>query len=149
MLYYKGSVLLKKKKEISVQLKNRALCCFQICRDMQVSRCLVCLHSSSSYSKELLCLLISSGSCWYLDFDTVLTINPLIVLHKCSFFFFFFCNLVSRHIQVCWVEPVINKLFLGYIRVDPLGMIYYVVSPFQVVPGLGLMPPSLYLFLFI
>ena len=56
--------------------------------------CLVYLHSSSSSSKELLCMLICFGSCRHLDFDIVLTINPLIVFWRGSLFIFCL-NLVS------------------------------------------------------
>jgi len=54
------------------------LCCFHW--HLQVSKCLFCLHSGSSSSKELSFLLICSRSCWHLNFDTVLTVHPLIVV---------------------------------------------------------------------
>jgi len=56
------------------------------CASLKVS---CCLHSSSSSLKEFLCLLICSASCSHLDFDTVLTVNQLIALHKYSLFIYF------------------------------------------------------------
>jgi hypothetical protein len=63
---------------------------FQICWDLQDSRRRVCLYSSTSFlsvlvpvtglkllsSKKLLCLMLCSESCWHLDFDNVLAVDP-------------------------------------------------------------------------
>lgn len=74
----------------------------------------VCLHSGTVFlsvsvhgavlgwlrSKEHLRLLICSGGCWFVDFDTVLAADPytnfkpFLIYMKCSLFVFF-CNLVS------------------------------------------------------
>ena len=63
---------------------------FQICWDLQVSRCHVCLYSSSAFlsvlvhvtalemlsSKKLLCLILCSENCLHLNFDIVLAVDP-------------------------------------------------------------------------
>jgi len=107
---------------------------FQVCWDLQISIWQVCLHSlvSTSYmsqfmtalrllrSKELLCLLFCSGSCWYVDFDTVLTVDPfanlklfLIRIH-CSLFIFLVTWFRART-RVRWVAPVRSVCF---VRID-------------------------------
>ena len=40
-----------------------------------------------------------------------------------------------------YIHLLISEFFLGYIWVDPLGLIYYVVSSFLVVPESDLMSP--------
>lgn len=72
-------------------------------------------------SKELLSLLFWSGGCWYLDFDTVLTVDPfanlklfLIRLQR-SLFIFFFVTWFRARMRVRWVGPVISVWF---VRID-------------------------------
>lgn len=79
---------------------------------------------------------------------TVLAVNPFAKIKSYLFltnvhFSYFFVIWFRPRARVRWVMPMISEFLLGYFRTVLLGLIYNDVSPFWVLPGFGLCPPSL------
>jgi len=91
---------------------------------------------------------VALGFCYRVGGQSIRHSYTLTIWCGCSLFIFFFVTWFHAHTRVRWVALVIGEFLLGYIRVDPLGLIYLVIFPFELFLGQVLCPPSLCITLF-